>query len=159
RPTNAQVTGVNTTEIDLSWTDNAGHQADGYRIDRRIGNGTFVTVATLPPTSRTPPSTYLWSDTNLTPGTAYEYHIIAFNVSGNNDFAGANATTITLAPTGLTASSAGAAVNLSWTAPTGALSYNIYRGTTAGGAQPTPIATGITAASSTDNSVPIRPRD
>ena len=154
-PTNAQVTGVTATEIDLSWTDNAGHAAQGYRIDRRIGTGSFTTVATLPPTSRTPPSTYLWSDTNLTPGKAYEYHIIAFNVSGNNDFAGANATTITLAPTGLTASSPGAVINLSWTAPPGALSYNIYRGTTAGGESPTPIATGITATSYADNNVTI----
>src|SRR5262249_20607449 len=40
-----------------------------------------------------PPSTYLWSDTTVTPGNFYEYHIIAFNVSGYNDFAGLNATT------------------------------------------------------------------
>ena len=93
KPTNQQVTNVTTTEIDISWQDNAGHQADGYHILRAVNHGSFTQVASLPPTSRTPPSTYTWSDTNLTPGTYYAYHIIAYNVSGYNDFAGINATT------------------------------------------------------------------
>ena len=56
------------TEIDLSWHDNAGHQADGYQILRAVNHGGFIQVATLPATSRTPPATYTWADTNLTPG-------------------------------------------------------------------------------------------
>jgi len=66
-------------------------------------------------------------------GTAYEYHILAFNVSGNNDFSGANATTLPLAPVGVVATGGVGAVTLSWTAVTGAISYNIYRGTRTGG--------------------------
>src|SRR5262249_31384357 len=116
-------------------------------------HGSFTQVATLPPTSRTPPSTYTWSDTNLTPGTYYEYHIIAFNVSGNNDFAGVNATTITLPPSGLSAKAGNVVVSLSWTAPTGAASYNIYRGTAAGGEGSTPIATGVLATTYSDTTV------
>src|SRR5262249_32068261 len=50
-PTNQQVTAVTTTEIDLSWQDNAGHQADGYHILRAVNHGTFTEVASLPPTS------------------------------------------------------------------------------------------------------------
>jgi hypothetical protein len=153
KPTDQQVTAVTTTEIDLSWTDNAGHLADGYQILRAVNHGSFSAVATLPPTSRTPPSTYTWADTNLTPGTFYEYHIIAFNVSGNNDFAGTNATTITLAPSGLTAAPGNAVVNLSWTAPTGAVTYNVYRGTTTGGEGTTPLATGVTTTSFADTTV------
>ena len=34
KPTNQQVTNVTATEIDMSWQDNAGHQADGYEIPR-----------------------------------------------------------------------------------------------------------------------------
>src|SRR5262249_30294942 len=128
KPTNQVITNVTTTQIDLSWQDNAGHQADGYKILRAINHGTFVQIATLPPTSRTPPSTYEWSDTNLTPGTYYEYHIVAYNVSGNNDFAGVNATTLTLPPSGVSATPGNGAVTISWTAPAGAQSYNIYRG-------------------------------
>jgi hypothetical protein len=132
KPTNQQVTNVTTTEIDLSWQDNAGHQADGYYILRAANHGSFTQVASLPASGKTPPSTYTWADTGLTPGTFYEYHILAFNVSGNNDFAGTNATTLTAAPSGLTAPAGNAVVNLSWTAPVGAVSYNVYRGTAAG---------------------------
>lgn len=153
KATNQRVTNVTTTEVDLSWQDNAGHSADGYKILRAANHGTFSQVATLPPTSRTPPSTYLWSDTNLSAGTFYEYHIIAYNVSGNNDFAGTNATTLTVAPSGVSATAGDAVVTLSWTAPNGAVSYNIYRGTSAGGEGPTPYATGVTATSYTDTAV------
>src|SRR5262249_9884570 len=124
---------------------------DGYQILRAVNHGSFSLVATLPPTSRTPPSTYEWSDTNLTPGTDYEYHIIAFNVSGNNDFAGVNAVTITLPPGSLTATPGNGMVTLPWTAPPGALSYNVYRGTAAGGEGLTPLATGVSATTFTDS--------
>src|SRR5262249_53810025 len=105
----------------------------------------------LPPTSRTPPSTYTWSDTGLDAGTYYEYHIIAFNVSGNNDFAGVNATTITLPPSGVIATPGNAVVTLSWTAPPGAQTYNVYRATTS--AQEVLYATGVTSTSYTDSAV------
>lgn len=57
------------------------------------------------------------------------------------------------APTGLTISAANGAISLSWSAVSGATSYNIYRSTTAGGEGATPIATGVTSANFTDNTV------
>ena len=69
-------------------------------------------MANLPPTSRTPPSQYEWDDTSVTPGNFYEYHIEAYNSSGNNDFAGVNATTLAAPPTGLAAAASPGAVNL-----------------------------------------------
>jgi len=53
--------------------------------------------------------------------------------------------------TDLTATAGNASATLSWTAPTGATSYNVYRGTTAGGESTTAIAVGVTAASYTDS--------
>jgi autotransporter-associated beta strand protein len=132
KPSNQMVTGVTATEIDMSWQDNAGHLADGYHILRSVNHGSFTLVATLPPTSRSAPSTYAWSDTNLTPNTYYEYHIQAFNVSGNNDFAGVNATTLLPAPTLVYSQFANNAVTLYYTVPSGATSMNIYRGTASG---------------------------
>jgi hypothetical protein len=41
-------------------------------------------------------------------------------------------------------------VNLSWTAPAGALSINIYRGTSAGGESATPLSSGVTTTSFAD---------
>jgi fibronectin type 3 domain-containing protein len=150
KPTLQQVTGVSTTEIDMSWQDNAGHQADNYVILRAVNHGTFTQVASLPPTSRTAPSEYDWSDTGLTPGFFYEYHIEAVNVSGNNDFAGLNATTITQPASGLSATGGNGVVNLSWTAPTGAVSYNIYRGSSSGGET---LLTNVTTTTYSDTSV------
>ena len=112
-------------------------------------------VATLPLTSRTPPSTYTWSDTGLTPGTYYEYHIIAFNVSGNNDFAGVNATTLTDPPSTLPRPTGQRSRNLSWAAPAGAVTYNVYRGTSPGGENGTPIATGLTGTGYEDAAVTV----
>ncbi len=150
-PSNQTVTGVGATEIDISWQDNAGHLADGYHILRSTNHGSFTLVATLPPTSRSAPSTYAWSDTNLTANTYYEYHIQAYNVSGNNDFAGVNATTLLPAPTLIYSQFAGNAVTLSYTVPAGATSVNVYRGTTSGGE--TLLASGVTGSSYVDNTV------
>src|SRR5262249_52784367 len=87
KPSNAQVLNVTTAEIDLNWTDNAGLAATNYIILRQA-NGTsgFIQVATLPALNATPPTTYpTWADTNLTPGTFYDYRIEAVNTSGYND--------------------------------------------------------------------------
>jgi lysophospholipase L1-like esterase len=50
-------------------------------------------------------------------------------------------------PTGLAASAGNAQVSLSWTASSGATSYNIYSGTSPGGESTSAIATGITTTS------------
>jgi hypothetical protein len=150
-PTNQQVTNVTTSEIDLSWQDNAGRLANGYKILRSVNGGSFSQVASLPPTSRTAPSSYTWADTNLTPGTFYEYHIIAYNISGNNGFADISATTITLPPSGVSATAGNAVVMLSWTAPAGAKTYNIYRATVSG--KEVILAAGVAATSYTDSAV------
>ncbi len=56
-------------------------------------------------------------------------------------------------PTGLTATPGNGTVTLSWNVSTGATSYNVYRGTTSGKEGSTPIKTGITATTYTDNTV------
>jgi len=64
----------------------------------------------------------------------------------------AASTTPPAGPTGLTATAGNDTVGLSWTASSGATSYNIYRSTTSGGEGTTPYATSTTA-SYTDNNV------
>ena len=132
KPSDAAVTLVATGQIDLTWTDNAGRTADGYRILRAVNRGAFELYASLPAFNATPPSSYAWSDTGVQPATFYEYHIQAYNVSGYNDFTGTGTTALTLAPTALVATAASNAVTLSWTAAAGAVAYNVYRGTAAG---------------------------
>lgn len=58
--------------------------------------------------------------------------------------------TVPSAPTGLTATPGYSQVSLKWTASTGAGTYNVYRGTTAGNENASPVATGIYSTSYTD---------
>ena len=74
--------------------------------------------------------------------------IAAFGGTG-----GGGTTTAPAAPTGLTATAGNATVGLTWTASTGATSYDVYRGTSAGGESSTPLATGVTSTSYSDATV------
>ncbi len=153
KPSDAVVTAVTSSTIDLSWTDNAGRSADGYRILRSMDFGTFDVYAILPALNATPPASYTWQDTSVSAGHYYEYHIVAYNVSGYNDFAGTNATALPAAPTSPVATPANGSVGLTWGGSFGALSYNVYRGTSGGGEGATPLASGLTATSYTDSAV------
>jgi hypothetical protein len=64
--------------------------------------------------------------------------------------AGSEQTSLPGFPTNLTATPGNAQVALNWTAPAGATSYNLYRGTTAGGEGTSPYMTGLTATTFTD---------
>jgi fibronectin type 3 domain-containing protein len=57
------------------------------------------------------------------------------------------------APTNLAATAGNAKVLLNWSASSGATSYNIYRGTAAGGESSTAIATGVSGTSYTNTSL------
>ncbi|HEX5323605.1 MAG TPA: choice-of-anchor tandem repeat GloVer-containing protein, partial [Capsulimonadaceae bacterium] len=56
-------------------------------------------------------------------------------------------------PTGLRALSSDAQVQLHWTKDTSAVTYNVYRGTTSGGENATPVATGLVLPQYFDNNV------
>ncbi len=57
--------------------------------------------------------------------------------------------TLPVSPTNLTATAGSGQATLSWTAVSGAASYDVYQGTTPGGEGSTPVATGITGATYT----------
>jgi fibronectin type 3 domain-containing protein len=148
-PTNAHPTLTTTTEIDLAWTNNATN-AQGYRILRGNIGGEFVAIA-----NSLPPDATSYQDTGLTPGTEYDYHIQAYNVAGYSDFAGTHTGTIAASPADATATAGGGQVTLTWTPPAyngdgQDLTFNVYRGATATGESPTPVATGLMNASFTD---------
>ncbi len=60
-PTGLAASGITTSSITVSWTDN-NTQEDGYKVERALGNGSFAEVATVTGSSYT--SSSLASDTD-----------------------------------------------------------------------------------------------
>ena len=104
---------------------------------------------------------YTWnSSASLATGT-YSVDIGVFNSTwATNYYWNGSAGSITISsaqpppvPAGLSATAGTGQISLSWSASAGAASYNVYRGTAAGGESATPLETKITAASYVDSSV------
>jgi endoglucanase len=135
------------TKVTLAWTASSG--AASYNVFRATTAGG---EGTTPYQSGITATTY--ADTSVVNGTNYYYKVSAVNTVGTSaQSAEVSATpvgvSIPAAPTELAATAGNAQVALTWTASSGAASYNVYRGTTAGGEATTPIATGITSTSYT----------
>ena len=139
-PSNLTATAGNASVV-LSWTASAG--ATSYNVYRGTTAGGESTTALA-----TGITTTTHTDTTAANGTKYYYKVAAVNGGGtstlSNEASAMPEPPIPAAPTGLTATAGNASVSLSWTASTGAASYNVYRGITSGGESTTPIATGIT---------------
>src|SRR5258705_4595971 len=73
-----QPTGISATaspgSIQVSWTDNATGESN-YRVERKVGAGSFSTYATLAANSTG------YNDTSVTPGTLYTYRVFAYSGS------------------------------------------------------------------------------
>jgi len=146
-------------QVVLSWTvpaSDGGSPITGYNVYRSTTPGGEGST----PVATAVSSTY--TDANVANGTTYYYTVAAVNAVGTSQQSGeASATpqaaaTVPSAPQNLTATGSNQAVQLSWSAPasTGGAavtSYNVYRSTTAGSEGSTPVATGVTGTSYTDN--------
>ena len=87
-PTGLTATAVSSSQINLSWaasTDNVG--VTGYRIYR--GGNQIATSATTN-----------YSNTGLSPSTAYTYTVSAYDAAGNNSLQSASVTTTSLSSPG-----------------------------------------------------------
>jgi hypothetical protein len=110
-PSDLEVTHVTATQISLSWTDNSTDET-GFLLERRIGNGAWIQIASLG-TNVTG-----YADSGLTAGTLYSYRVRSTNGSGSSAYSN-TATTTTLAPpaapSGLSASATSSdSVTLTW---------------------------------------------
>jgi len=134
-------------QVSLSWTASSG--ATSYNVYR--GTAAGAENATPIVTGLTGTG---YTDSGLTNGTTYYYKVAAVNLAGTSaQSAEASAkpvVAVPAAPTGLTANAGNAQVSLSWTASSGATSYSVYRGTSAGGESATAIVTGLTGTSYTN---------
>ena len=147
RQQNLVATAINTSQINLSWTastDNVG--VTGYKIFR---GGVQVGTAT----------TNSYSDTGLSPSTAYTYTVSAYDAAGNNSAQSPSASATTLSPPPTVVLSAspqsigtGDSATLSWTSSNASSCTGTgfsTGGTTSGSAVVTPSATTVYSISCT----------
>src|SRR5215813_12725476 len=145
-PTGLAATSGNA-QVTLNW--NASSGASSYNVKRSTtSGGPYTTIATgVTSTS--------YTNTGLANGTTYFYVVSAVNAageSGNSNQASAtpqNTQIPPAAPAGLIATAGSAQVSLSWSASSGATSYNVKRSTTNGGPY-SAIASGVTSTSFTN---------
>jgi fibronectin type 3 domain-containing protein len=130
-------------QVFLRWTSPAG--AATYNVFRGTASGQEAAIPVL--IGVTGPFV---TDTRLTNGNAYFYQVTAVNASGESIKSTEVTATPLAPPTNLTTSGALGQVTLSWTAAPGDSTYNVYRGTSPGAENPTPVKTGVSGTSFMD---------
>jgi C1A family cysteine protease len=78
-PTNLHAAAVSSTEINLTWDDNASDE-DSYAIERSPNGSSWSQVNTQPPNTKS------WQDSGLTPNTPYYYRVRAHNSAGYSNY-------------------------------------------------------------------------
>ncbi len=144
-PTNV-VASAGNGQVGLSWSASSG--ATSYNVGRSTtSGGPYTTIAS--PTATT------YTDTAVTNGTTYYYVVAAVNSAGTSANSSQVSATPQLAvppvPTNVVASAGNGQVGLSWSASSGATSYNVGRSTTSGG--PYTTIASPTATTYTDTAV------
>jgi hypothetical protein len=115
-PVNLTASAVSSSQINLSWTDNASDEA-GFRIERSPDGIAFAEIVTVGANVTS------YANTGLTAATRYWYRIRAYNNTGTSSYTGpASATTLAAsppqtpaAPTALIGAKKGGQIALSWT--------------------------------------------
>jgi hypothetical protein len=114
-PTNLTATTFSSSQINLSWTDNANNE-NGFKVEQSTDGTTFTQIAMLGS------NTVSFSVTGLAASTTYHYRVVSFNDAGNSSFSNtASAATfppppvLPAAPSSLTANAISRSqINLSW---------------------------------------------
>jgi len=125
-------TASGSTQINLAWTDNSNNET-GFSIERQIGSGAFVEIATAAAGATT------FGDNTVGGATTYTYRLRAVNAGEYSAYsASASATTSAgppASPTGLGAvANSQTQIALAWTDNAGdETSFRVERGAAAGG--------------------------
>jgi len=114
-PTSLAANTVSSSQINLTWTDNANNE-NGFKVEQSTDGTNFTQIAMLSS------NTVSFSVTGLTASTTYFYRVASFNDAGNSTFSNtASATTsaapppLPAAPSGLNATAVSTTrINLAW---------------------------------------------
>jgi subtilisin family serine protease len=88
-PTGLSANAQSSTQIAITWTDNATGEA-GYKIERKAAGGNFAEIAQIGPDSTS------FTDSGLSAGTTYTYRVRAFNTIPADSFFSNEAAATTL---------------------------------------------------------------
>jgi fibronectin type 3 domain-containing protein len=143
-PSNLTATNITTTEVDLSWTNNATN-ATGIKILEQLGNNSSLLIA-----SGLSPTTTSYKITGLIPGSTYLFEVDATNSNGPSGAATISVDTLPGQVTGVAAKAGQGQITITWSADPGAVTYNVYRATTSGAEGSTPAWSGIAGTSYLD---------
>ena len=69
-PTDLVALAISSEQVDLNWNDNSSAETS-YRVERRVAQGVFEELVTLPANSK------VYSDTDVDPISTYTYRVIA----------------------------------------------------------------------------------
>jgi hypothetical protein len=120
-PTSLTATSISSTQNNLSWSapsNNGGYPITGYKIEYRVGSGSYSVLV-----SNTASTLTTYSHTGLSAGQTYIYRVSAINSIGTGSASAESSTTssssnIPSAPTSLAAVTASPTqINLSWNPP------------------------------------------
>ena len=142
----SSATTASSTSLDVSWSTVPG--ADSYDVMYGTVSGTYTSTSAGTSTTRTL--------TGLLANTTYYIVVKAKNAIGSGTehiSTQVSAKTSTAAPSALAASAIPAQVTLTWTAPAGASSFKIYRGTASGSANYTEIESASTGSPFVDTDI------
>ncbi len=78
-PSNLAAAAVSNSQINLTWTDNAGNET-GFKIERKAAGGSFTQIAIVGANAAA------YSDTGLSTGITYTYRVRAYNSVGDSAY-------------------------------------------------------------------------
>jgi titin len=123
----ALLTVPTTTQITVSWTDNAGNE-DGFVLERSDNGGTYLPIpavgAFLPPAAAVAPSTVSYVDTAVLQGVVYLYRVKAIHlVNGSSGYAVSQPVSLLALPMAPSNFAATLSTNLGGTLPSVTLTW------------------------------------
>jgi hypothetical protein len=95
-PSNLTATAVLYTQVNLSWTDNAGNET-GFKVERCAG----ASCSNFSQIDSVGPNVTSYQNTGLTGGTSYSYRVRAYNAGGNSSYSNTATAVTPLPPAGV----------------------------------------------------------
>ena len=120
-PSNLSLTVISSSQINITWTDNANNEI-GYKLERSTDGVNYTLLSILNA------NTVLYSDTTVTSGNTYYYRVIAYNAYGNSVYSDSGSiVTPPFTPVLSATASSSSQIYLFWVDVNGETGYQLER--------------------------------